>query len=108
MGPLPTGESLLVVVDYYSRYFEIEVMQTTTTEKVINVHGYPFSLKSDNGRQFQSEEFRTFLVEHGIEHRTSPPLLPHANGEVERQNIEHLHRYGHMPMARWNDKTGRS
>ena len=58
MGPLPTGESLLVVVDYYSRYFDVEIMQSTTTEKVVKAlipifarHGYPFSLKSDNGRQ---------------------------------------------------------
>lgn len=27
MGPLPTGYSLLVVVDYYSRYIEVGVMK---------------------------------------------------------------------------------
>ena len=32
------------------------------------------------------EDFQTFLQECGIEHRTSPPLWPRANGEVERQN----------------------
>ena len=38
MGPLPSGHSLLVIVDYYSRsrFYEVEVMQSTTTEKVID------------------------------------------------------------------------
>ena len=93
MGPLPTGENLLVIVDYYIRFFEVVIMQSTTTEKIIGAlipifarYGYPFSVKSDNGSQFQSEEFKSFLLVHGIEHHTSPPLWPQANGEVERQN----------------------
>ena len=93
MGPLPTGENLLVIVDYYSRFFEVVIMQSTTTEKIIGAliaifarYGYPFSVKSDNGSQFQFEEFKSFLLEHGVEHHTSPPLCPQTNGEVERQN----------------------
>ena len=49
-------------------------------------YGYLFSVKSDHGPQFVSQVFKDFLVEHRIEHRTSPPLWPQANGEVERQN----------------------
>ena len=93
MRPLSTGENLLVIVDYYSRFFEVVSMQSTTTEKIIGalipifaIYGYPFSVKSDNGSQFQSKEFKSFLLEHGIEHHASPPLWPQANGEVERQN----------------------
>ena len=36
MGPLPSGHSLLVIVDYYGRFYEVEVMQSTTTEKIID------------------------------------------------------------------------
>ena len=68
MGPLPTGESLLVVVDYFSRFYEVEIMRSTTSKKVVDVlaqifsrYGYPFPLKSDNGPQFCCEEFKTFL-----------------------------------------------
>ncbi|XP_028413774.1 uncharacterized protein K02A2.6-like [Dendronephthya gigantea] len=93
MGPMPTGEYLLVVVDYYSRYYEVSIMHSTTSEKIIKAlneifarFGFPYSLKSDNGRQFVSEEFKRFLQQVNIEHRTSPPLWPQANGEVERQN----------------------
>ena len=93
MGPLPNGENILVVVDYYSRFVEFSIMKSTTSEKVIlelerifSVHGLPLSMKTDNGPQFVSEEFENFLTENQIEHRTSIPLWPQANGEVERQN----------------------
>ena len=93
MGPMPSGENLLVVVDYYSRYYEVVVMRSTTTSKIVEAltgvfsrFGYPYSLKTDNGPQFVSKEFEEFLHECGIEHRTSPPLWPQANGKVERQN----------------------
>ena len=46
----------------------------------------PHTLKTDNGPQLVSGEFETFLAEIGIEHRTTPPLWPQANGEVEPQN----------------------
>ena len=94
MGPLPnSGENILVVVDYYSRFIEFAIMKSTTSEKVImelerifSIHGLPLSMKSDNGSQFVSEEIDEFLAENQIEHRTSIPLWPQANGEVERQN----------------------
>ena len=93
MGPLPSGDSILVVVDYFSRYYEVVIMGSTTTSKIIRAlmpmfarWGIPFSIKSDNGPQFISDEFENYLRQNGIEHRKSPPLWPQANGEVERQN----------------------
>ena len=93
LGPLPSGDYLLVVVDYYSRFFEVGIMKTITSTKVINFLeklfsflGLPSSIKSDNGSQFTSAEFQGYLEENGIEHLTSTPLWPQANGEVERQN----------------------
>ena len=35
IGPLPTGENLLVIADYYSRFFEVVIMQSTSTQKII-------------------------------------------------------------------------
>ncbi|XP_062511687.1 uncharacterized protein K02A2.6-like [Corticium candelabrum] len=93
LGPLPTGETLLVTVDYYSRYFEVDILRSTTAQSVINrlnVHfaryGIPRSIRTDNGPQFIASEFTAFLNELGIQHRRNTPLWPRANGEVERQN----------------------
>ena len=36
MGSLPTEESLLVVVDYYSRFYEVGILRSTTVDKVID------------------------------------------------------------------------
>lgn len=93
LGPLPTGESILVVVDYYSRFLEVAILKSTTSTKIIEAitpmfarFGVLFSLRTDNGPQFVSEEFESFLQAHGVEHRRTTPLWPQANDEVERQN----------------------
>ncbi|KAK7105707.1 hypothetical protein V1264_012941 [Littorina saxatilis] len=93
LGPLPTGHNLVVIVDYFTRYFEVMIVKTVTSEQIIKGleqifarHGLPHSLRSDNGPQFVSDEFENYLSEQGIEHRKTTPLWPQANGEVERQN----------------------
>ncbi|PFX31209.1 Uncharacterized protein K02A2.6 [Stylophora pistillata] len=87
------GESLPVVVYYFSRYFEVVILRSTSNTRITEVlkplfyrFGVPHTLKTDNGPQLVSEEFEAFLAENGIEHRTTTPLWPQANGEVERQN----------------------
>ena len=93
LGPLPSGHYLLVLVDYFSRFVEVSIMKSVTSELVIRelekifaVHGNPESLKTDNGSQFILTEFSSFLKENDIYHLTSTPFWPQANGEVERQN----------------------
>jgi len=93
LGHLPAGEYLLVVVDYFSRFYEVAVTRSVTSGKMIccleamfATHGLRLSIKTDNGPQFVSEMFEAYLKDNNIEHRTSTPLWPQANGEVERQN----------------------
>ena len=111
LGPLPTGESLLVTVDYYSRYFEVDILHSTTSKVIISRlrtqfarHGIPHSLRTDNGPQFVSDEFRQFLSEMGIQHRRNTPLWPLANGQVERQNRTLLKtlKIAHAEQKNWN------
>ena len=99
LGPLPYGDSALVVVDYFSRFYEIGVMRSTTSEKIIErleeiftTHGLQLSVTSDNGPQFRSDVFKRYLKGRGAEHRKTTLLWPQANGEVERQNRSLLKR----------------
>jgi len=99
LGPLPSGESVLVIPDYFSRYYEVEIMRSKTSEKVIEcsekiftTHGLPQSLRSDNGPQFRSVVFERYLEDNGIDHRKTTPLRPQANNEVERLNKSRLKR----------------
>lgn len=110
LGPLPTGESILVVIDYYSRFLEVAILKSTTSAKVIEAlapmfarFGFPFSLRTDNGPQFVSEEFEAYLRTNGIEHRKTTPLWPQANGEVERQNRSLLKclQIAHLEGKNW-------
>ena len=71
---LPPGDSVLVVVEYFSRYYEIEIMHSTPSEKIIEslerifmIHGLPLSVTSDNGPQFVSRMFERYLEGCGIE-----------------------------------------
>ena len=93
LGPLPTGEHLLVVVDYFSRWKEVDVLRSTTSAAVIKCldnhfarYGVPAGLRTDHGSNFVSEEREKYLEEMGIAHHYNTPLWPRANGEVERQN----------------------
>ena len=89
LGPLPSRDSVLVIVDYFSRFYEIGVMRSTTSEKIIErleeiftTHGLPLSVTSDNGPQFRCDVFEQYLEGRGVEHRKTTPLWPQANGEV--------------------------
>lgn len=93
IGPFPTGEYILVVVDYYSRFQELEVMKGITASSTVKVfrkifgrYGYPATLTADNGPQFISEDFKTYCEEVGVSLNTTTPYFPQQNGEVERQN----------------------
>ena len=84
---------MLVVVDYYSRYYEYSILQSTTTEKVLDSlddmfsrQGWPVTIKSDNGPQFRSDEFGDYCTHYAIQHLRVTAKWAQANGGVERQN----------------------
>lgn len=92
LGPLQSKEYILVVVDYYSRYIEIEIMTSITASNtfrrlriMFSRHGYPEKIKADFGPQFR-DEFKNLCDQYDIELVHSLPYAPHQNGQVERQN----------------------
>lgn len=101
LGPLPEGQFLLVVIDYYSRFFEVCEMNSITAESTIQElrtifsrFGVPITLTADNAPQLSEdcEEFSTFCQSYGIKLINTVPYWPQMNGEVERQNRTILKR----------------
>lgn len=93
LGPLPTGDYLLVIIDYFSRYKEVEVLRRITAQetaerldRIFVRLGYPKTITLDNGRQFISREFEEFCNHRGIVLNRTTPYWPQENGLVERQN----------------------
>ena len=63
-GPFPMGEYLLVVIDTYSRFPEVAIVQSMSAkatiqqlEKIFATHGIPQAIKSDNGPSFSSAKY---------------------------------------------------
>ena len=69
-GPFPHGEYLLVVIDAYSRFPEVDINQSTSTTAVISKlehifasHGYPRIIHSNNCPPFASREINEYMKE---------------------------------------------
>ena len=85
------GKNFLIVVDAYSKWPEIYHMTSTTATATIRVmreifarNGLPLQVVSDNGPQFASEEFQTFLKQNGVKSCLTSPYHPASNGAAER------------------------
>lgn len=83
-GPLPSGDYIFVVVDYYNRFFE----DTIAVLKVI-FPDLEFQNQSQQTMVLNSGKamsFLNFVKNYGIRLFSTTPYWPQENGEVERQN----------------------
>ena len=69
---IPTGEHLLVLVEP-SRWLEVDIIKSTTSETIIKCldkqfsrYGVPSTLRTDNGPNLVSAEMEEYLNEMGI------------------------------------------
>ena len=90
-GPLASGDYLLVIVDDFSRFPEVEIISSLSAKAVIPKfdaifarQGVPKVVKTDNGPPFNGDTFTKWGASIGFHHRKITPLWPAANGEVER------------------------
>ncbi len=84
---------LLVIVDIYSRWTEIVILNKTTSREIeqallkwFSKYGRPEYVLSDQGKQFTSKSFKEFLQANKIVHVTSSAYNPTGNSVVERIN----------------------
>ncbi|KAK2184104.1 hypothetical protein NP493_283g06029 [Ridgeia piscesae] len=80
------GQHCLLLVDYFSNFFELmRLSSSTRTKCVIGAMRSQFKVvMSDNGPQFSCGEFREFAQKWDFEHVTSSPRYHQSNGQVER------------------------
>ena len=85
------GKMFLVMVDSFSKCLNVFPMLHATTESTISalrqefaVHGLPLHIVTDNGTQFTSSEFQSFLSRNGIHHTCTAPSHPATNVLAER------------------------
>ena len=91
-GPLSSGETILGIVDAFSSWPELYVLENgTETKDVVSAlddlfgrFGNADRVVSDNGPQFKSWEFDNYMASKGIKHHNITAHYPQANSTVER------------------------
>ena len=94
LGLIPNSDQyLLVVIDTYTNFSEVEILHSTSIQAVIPkldcifaTHGIPVKLTSDNGPPFNGAEFERYMKALNIEWNTSTPLWPQGSSNVETFN----------------------
>ena len=85
---------LIVAIDYFTKWIEAKALAKITTkqvtqffwENVICRYGLPRILVTDNGLQFNNEEFRKYCDDNDIDLRFTSVAHPQANGQAEVGN----------------------
>ncbi|KAL0446567.1 UNVERIFIED_CONTAM: hypothetical protein Slati_1784600 [Sesamum latifolium] len=99
VGKLPhaTGqrEYLIVAVDYFTKWFEVEPLAKISEKEVIKFiwqnlicrFGIPRALVTDNGTQFQGGKLKSWLEELKIKQLFTSVNNPEASGQAEVTNM---------------------
>ena len=84
-------ETYIVIADYYSKFFVVKKIASSSSKAVINVlkenfsrYGIPVILKSDNGPAYSSMEFKDFAKNCGFEHVTSSARYSQSMRFIEK------------------------
>lgn len=97
-GPFPItargNRYILVVQDYYTKWVEAYAIPNqeakTVAQKLVDEFicrfGVPFSLHTDQGRNFEAKIFQEMCMELGIEKTRTSPYHPMSDGLVEHFN----------------------
>lgn len=98
LGPLPEttkgNTNILVMIDQFTKWVEIVPLPSQTAEitakaavnEFFTRFGCPFSIHSDQGKNFESGLFKSLCETFRIYKSRTTPYRPSANGQVERVN----------------------
>jgi hypothetical protein len=98
LGPLPEtnngNSNILVMVDQFTKWVEIiplpsqtaEITAKTVVNEFFTRFGCPFTIHCDQGRNFESQLFKSICSTLGIQKTRTTAYRPSANGQVERFN----------------------
>jgi hypothetical protein len=98
VGPLPTAQGNLkftfVAVEYFTKWIEARAVSTITSktaqkffwQNIVCRFGVPSELTVDNGKQFDSQDFKDFCFAIGTKLAFASVYHPQSNGVVERAN----------------------
>ncbi|XP_020981529.1 uncharacterized protein LOC110273035 [Arachis duranensis] len=98
LGPFPQASGqvkyLIVGVDYFTKWIEVEPLATITTQRsrkffyknIITRYGVPNSITTDNGTQFTDSTFKNLVASMKIKHQFTSVEHPQANGQAEAAN----------------------
>ena len=109
-GPFPSGEYLLVVIDAYSCFPEVDIVHSTKAtstisklERIFATHGIPTIIKSNNGPPFTSQEFQSYMTEIAVKHQKITPHWPQANSAAENimKPLTKAVRAAHTEKKNW-------
>ena len=83
------GKDFVVIIDYYSKFIEYEILQDKTAcsiikflKKTFTRHGIPTEIIADN-MPYGSREFTSFAKNYGISFSSSSPEYAQSNGLSE-------------------------
>ena len=93
-SPVTGHTAILVISDSYSNFVQAESIPSPTAESAVSVlmdkwikhHGFPRTVVTDSGKEFDNEAFSETCKQYGITHKTTMTAISRTNGQVERAN----------------------
>ena len=90
-GPLPSGESILGIIDSCTRWPEIHILKSTTSKSIMSKmnktftkYGFPEEIVTDNAPNLKSVDVAEYCSYFAIKHTKVCPYWPQGNAEIER------------------------
>lgn len=89
-GPIAKDYYFLLLIDEYTRFPEVAVLDSTAADtvvphfdRILATHGIPEKVKTDNGPPFNSHDFTNYAKKRGFKHQPITPEQPSSNGLAE-------------------------